>query len=275
MDLLSSAKGILRRALPAVVRRRQAKWMRDHCRDAFFDRQLANGIKLFGSDTPHVLLGPFAGLKYLNETVWGPIEPKWIGYYEAELHPIFETLPSGAYDAIVDVGSAEGYYSVSLAKKFPSAQIISYDTDPWAREQQARLSALNECKNISIRRNCTPLRLERDIRRSRKPLVICDIEGFEYRLLDPTKAPSLRRADILIEVHINPDDKELSIDEGCQEFIRRFSTSHSPRIFRIEQRNLDLIEANLPLNSMSRAEIAEAIYEHRNSSQKWLWLTTS
>jgi 23S rRNA U2552 (ribose-2'-O)-methylase RlmE/FtsJ len=220
-----------------------------------------------------VLLGPFAGVSYFNEVVWGPIEPKWIGCYEAELHPIFESMRPDEYDVIVDVGSAEGYYSVSLAKKFEKAEVISYDTDPWAREQQARLAKLNDCKNISIRRLCTPRRLERDIRHSKRSLVICDMEGFEYELLRPLEVPSLVNADILNEIHFTLDERKLSVDDGCQELIERFSASHLPKIISVMDRDLDLINSKLPMGFSNKSDLAEAVDEHRPSFQKWLWLT--
>jgi hypothetical protein len=52
----------------------------------------------------------------LNETVWGPIEPKWLGTYELELHSIIKGILRAEYNTIIDIGSAEGYYSVGLGK---------------------------------------------------------------------------------------------------------------------------------------------------------------
>jgi 23S rRNA U2552 (ribose-2'-O)-methylase RlmE/FtsJ len=268
---LQPIKQLLRRALPGVVQKRNARRLRSQFREAYFDRQHDNARRLFGANSPSVLLGPFAGTKYFNEVVWGPIEPKWIGYYEAELHSIFESMQPDAYDVIVDVGSAEGYYSVSMARKFKKAKVISYDTDPWAREQQTRLAILNGCHNITIRRSCTARRLENDIKRSKRSLVICDVEGFEYVLFDPTKTPSLRCADILIEIH-NSLDGRLDVDCGCRELTSRFSTTHSAQVLVVEKRDLNLISSQLPAGSLSLPALADATNEHRPSHQKWLWL---
>ncbi len=41
---------------------------------------------------PSVLTGPFRGMLYLDETVWGPITPKWAGSYEQELEDIIEKM---------------------------------------------------------------------------------------------------------------------------------------------------------------------------------------
>jgi 23S rRNA U2552 (ribose-2'-O)-methylase RlmE/FtsJ len=268
---MQSMKQLLRRALPGVVQRRNAKRLRSQFREAYYDRQRANALRLFGTNSPSVLLGPFAGVKYFNEVVWGPIEPKWIGYYEAELHPIFYSMQSDAYDVIVDVGSAEGYYSVSMARKFKQAKVISYDIDPWAREQQYRLALLNACKNIAIRRSCTARRLQNDIKGSHRSLVICDVEGFEYVLLDPTKTPSLERADILVEIH-NSLDGRLDVESGHEELTNRFRKTHSAQVFGVAERDIDLISSQLPIDSLSLSVLAVAINEHRPPHQKWLWL---
>jgi hypothetical protein len=269
---LHHIKQLLRRAFPGVVQKRNTRRFRSQVREAYFDRQHANARRLFGANPPSVLLGPFAGTKYFNEVVWGPIEPKWIGYYEAELHSIFESMQPDAYDVIVDVGSAEGYYSVAMARKFKKAKVVSYDSDPWAREQQARLADINGCKNISIRRCCAPRDLEADIKHSKRTLLICDIEGFEYELLNPIKVPSLTHADILIEIHFSLDERKLSVDDGCQEFIQRFHVSHTPQIISVEPRDLDLINSKLPMSFSMKSDLAEAVDEHRPSFQKWLWL---
>jgi hypothetical protein len=270
--LLATLKELLRTALPGVAARRQAWHRRNEFKAAYSQRQSKNARKLFGTGSPRVLSGPFAGLNYINEIVWGPIEPKWIGCYESELHPIFEAMTSNQYDVVIDIGSAEGYYSVSMAKMFPRATVFSYDTDPWARKQQARLAALNACNNLSIRHFCAPRQLENDIRSSKRSLVICDIEGFEYDLLKPDAVPSLARADILIEIHFSLDEPKLGVDEGCQEFIDRFAGTHTPRIVAVEKRDINLISSKILAASLTNVEIAEAIDEHRPSFQKWLWL---
>jgi hypothetical protein len=38
--------------------------------------------KLFGKANPVILSGPFKGMYYINEIVWGSITSKWLGTYE-------------------------------------------------------------------------------------------------------------------------------------------------------------------------------------------------
>src|SRR5262249_48348857 len=64
--------------------------------------------ELYAEDEPIVVqCGPFRGLRYFDETVWGSITPKWIGSYEAELHAVIAGIAGRPYTTIIDVGCAE------------------------------------------------------------------------------------------------------------------------------------------------------------------------
>ncbi len=63
--------------------------------------------------------GPFAGMAYLHRSLDGPLPPRLLGCYEAELHGALERILGTRYDTVVDIGCAEGYYAVGLALKMP------------------------------------------------------------------------------------------------------------------------------------------------------------
>lgn len=63
-----------------------------------------------------ILSGPFKGLMYPRESVGSAWAPKLLGTYESELSPTIERIVSGGYRSVVDIGAAEGYYAVGLAK---------------------------------------------------------------------------------------------------------------------------------------------------------------
>jgi hypothetical protein len=48
-------------------------------------------------------------MSYLDETVWGPITPKWAGSYEMELEDVIEEIVGRGYDRIVNLGCAARY----------------------------------------------------------------------------------------------------------------------------------------------------------------------
>ena len=209
--------------------------------------------------------GPFKGLRYFDETVWGSITPKWLGSYEAELHPIINQIVERSYDTIIDVGSAEGYYAVGLAVAVPAAKIFAFDTDFISRAQVRRLAALNHVTNrVRVEAFCSHRQLDK--LSTENTLVVCDVEGFEAQLLNPARSKSLLRDDILVEVH-----EADSSSEGEQLLMSRFLASH--RIERITATSRDSwIEQNLPRFSIPTETLRKATEEHRSSGRVWLWM---
>jgi hypothetical protein len=66
--------------------------------------------------------GPFAGMIYPESTVKvRNLIPKMIASYEDELTPWIEEAVAKNYPTIVNVGSADGYYAVGLARRLPGA----------------------------------------------------------------------------------------------------------------------------------------------------------
>jgi hypothetical protein len=245
---------------------RQRKWF---CKQFKFDQRIFRVVFYPENMTPEVLTGPFRGMKYLDEIVWGPITPKWAGAYEMELADIVAAIPGVGYDRIVDIGCAEGYYVVGLALLDRKADLLAFDRDPFARRQLKRLAGLNGVsERVRIAGNCTHRTLNEAIRD--KVLVICDVEGFETALMDPDKAPALRAADLLIEIHEEPTAGSMGVVEEL--IARRFSSSHT-----IERRVSFGREAWMEQHStvwesrVSRARMAKSLDESRIGPQTWLW----
>jgi hypothetical protein len=187
---------------------------------------------LFPSNSPvEVVNGPFKGMKYINEIVWGSITPKWLGSYEVELQPILEKIIGSNYNTIIDVGCAEGYYAVGMARAVPGAKVFVFDTDYISRKQVSRLAALNKVEaRFHLGKWCGHDDLNRIP--SGKTLVICDIEGFEAMLLDPTHAPGLLRCDILVEVH----EEDNAPGRVEQTLMSRFTPSHRIALVKASDR---------------------------------------
>jgi hypothetical protein len=262
------AKNLLNRLCPDVIFAMRARRSRRYFRDAFLSRQSRVKSTIYGDTDPVVLSGPFSGMKYLNEVCWGPIEPKWLGSYEQELQDVVGFILKNNYSRVVDVGSAEGYYAVGFAISFPSAQVYSYDIDPWARRQQRRLAELNGVKNLSIRKLCTNRELQTHL--SSHALLICDIEGSEYELLNPLQTPSLRKCDILVELHDNLD-AGLTIKSGADELTRRFSDSHKVVKLGVSPRSNSKFRTLVATN-LTDQQLTESMDERRSPDQVWLWL---
>lgn len=215
-----------------------------------------------------VQTGPFEGLRYFDETVWGSITPKWLGSYEAELHPVVRRIAEQSYQTIIDVGSAEGYYAVGLAVLSPGSTVFAFDTDFISRGQVRRLAALNGVTDrVRVRTFCR--HSDVDALSAGRTLVVCDIEGFEAQLLDPQAAPSLSRDDILVEVH-EASDSSAEVEHLLQS---RFSATHG--IERIEaqdrgpwvEENRRVLPAGIPDETLR-----QATEENRAAGRVWLWM---
>src|ERR1035437_8169988 len=88
-------------------------------------------VEKFGS---RVLDGPFAGMILTPMTHAEQLGPYILGLYESELREAWETVLRGSYTQIVDIGARFGYYAVGLAKRYPDASVIAFDTD-WRSEE--------------------------------------------------------------------------------------------------------------------------------------------
>lgn len=148
-----------------------------------------------------ILAGPLKGQKLFPDgTVTGSCLPRLMGNYEYELHDWLETVATIPYQTIINVGSAEGYYSIGLARLIPTAKVYAAEILP-NMQKLTMLAAQdnNVSDRITVIGEISPQNLNGLIRG--RTLVFCDIEGGEDALLDPSLAPRLADADILVEIH--------------------------------------------------------------------------
>ncbi len=169
------------------------------------------GIFAFVFTGGKVSAGPFAGMNYILSSIGSALAPKLLGTYEAELHGVVEQLLRGSFSVVVDVGAAEGYYAVGLARRFPGVPIIAFEQEETGRRLLAKLAGVNDVSDaIEVRARCEPA----DLQAALKPgaLLITDVEGYERVLIDPLVVPALKGATILTEVHGEGDalGRELS-----------------------------------------------------------------
>jgi hypothetical protein len=206
---------------------------------------------------------------YLDETVWGPITPKWAGAYELELEDIIDDVVRRGYDRIVNIGCAEGYYAIGLALLDHKAEVFAFDVDPIARGQTRRLARLNGVsERVRVFGECTHFKLNELIKG--KTIVVCDIEGRELVLLDPVKVPGLKDADLLVEVHEeSASDNILRVEERVA---GRFAGSHTiERRVAYDREKWIREHMSLWQGKVSRERMLKSLNEARSGSQVWLW----
>lgn len=216
------------------------------------------------SDGPIITHGPFAGMIYAVDASEGAHTARRLGCYEASLAPVIETIIARSYPLVLDIGCAEGYYAVGLARRMPNALVWARDADPKAQALCATLAAAN---NVTDRVQVGGLIEAADfnICTAQPTVIICDIEGAEGDLLNPATAPGLTRADILVEVHEGMHPGLLAT------LTTRFAPSHS--ITRID-RKLDDTALPAWMERLSDLDRLLALWEWRSGPTPWLWLQT-
>jgi hypothetical protein len=114
---------------------------------------------------------------------------------------LLRRLARRGHTAVVDIGCAEGYYAIGLARMLPNVQVYAYDTDPDARRLCAEMASANGVADrVHVGGFCSAEAL-RDIPLGSHALIISDCEGYELSLFTPETAAALADHDLLIEVH--------------------------------------------------------------------------
>ena len=178
-----------------------------------------------------VCAGPFQGMLLSDRSSWGFGDelPKALGQYESELHdPLLALQGSTQFDVILDIGCADGFYAVGLARLFTDSTVYAYDTDIKARKATLMAASQNGVSDrVDVRGLCDHQEIEALLSGGRRALIFCDCEGGERELVDLIKAPSLRQAFMVIECH------DCMMPGITEELLRRLQESHS--VTRIDE----------------------------------------
>lgn len=205
--------------------------------------------------------GPFAGMSYTRlVTTGGCIVPKLLGCYEQELHPAIKAVLECKFDAIINIGCAEGYYAIGMARAMPTTIVYAYDIDELARNRcQALAHSNGVADRVKIGQTISPDGF--NTYTDQRVLVICDIEGGEFALLDPIKSPVLLEFDFLVELH------PVGVD-SIENFTDRYSATHEVEVIQSGERNPEEFPE---LASLSPLDKLLAMYE-RFDATPWVYL---
>ena len=210
-----------------------------------------------------VMDGLLSGMDFLADSSEGCHVAKLLGTYEQPLHkPLKALLDQSAYQIIINIGCAEGYYAVGLARLLKDAVSYAYDTDPRARKACLQLAEKND---VTERMVVGELFSHGDFARfsEKKCLVFCDIEGAERELLDPRLAPELAALDIVVESH------ECLIPGTTELLLNRFSDTHD--IIKIEDNGMREL-SGMPSWFYELAHLDQllSVWEWRSGPTPWL-----
>jgi hypothetical protein len=204
------AHALARRALGPAYPRALRRWR--HAQGARRSRRVAAVTRRFVAwHGLTVSGGPFTGLVYPDQTALS-LAPKLLGIYERELHGAIEAAILAAPPVVVNVGAADGYYAVGLARRLPDVTVIAYEADAGQRELCRRVAAANGV-TLDIRGAAGRGDL------AGAALVVMDCEGCERALLEPPLAGT-----IIAELHD-------FLDPGIgEEIARRFAATHDVQL---------------------------------------------
>lgn len=202
--------------------------------------------------------GPLKGLEFLRQSAEGCHVAKLLGCYEQPLQPHIEAAIQSAYPVVLNIGCAEGYYAVGMA----DTKVMAYDLDPNARRVCA---ALAETNGVADRVQVGELFRPADFAAwaGQRVLVLCDIEGAEKDLLDPTVAPALAGMDLIVESH------EALLRGITQTLVDRFAPTHEITVVHDDgQRRLDA--APPWFANLAHLDQLLATWEWRSGPTPWL-----
>lgn len=225
MSITENALAQIRARLADPEGRSDYQLMESMLRLSTMWRSLVLANTLVQKDGLTVQNGPFKGMNYVGSASEGAVLPRLIGSYESELHPHILALTHEGLTDVIDVGCAEGYYAVGLARLMPEVKVHAFDIDPNAR---AKCAALIQANGVGERVTVGGAFNGEDFADfpAASTLVFMDIEGEERHLLDPALYPALKRLKIIVETHSIPSH------DVAADLTGRFKDSHD--IVRVE-----------------------------------------
>lgn len=214
-----------------------------------------------------VQTGPFKDLVIVPRTMWGDGDTaaKLMGVYEDELHGYIEQAISSDPDCVINIGSAEGYYSTGFAQRLTEIKVLAIDIDARAGHIVAENATANALTNVVPICQLVDVQwLKTNIVPYTRPLLVLDCEGAELDLLDPSAIPDLVKCSILVECHdcIKPGITDTIAD--------RFRKSHV--IQQTAQKTKDPYQFDW-CNDLSDCDKWALVHEGRPSTMTWLYMS--
>lgn len=214
--------------------------------------------------------GLFSGLQLGSDPTWAGFADKssqLFGLYEQEILQTLETIDKR--DVFINLGAADGYYANGMIIAGKVKMSYAYEIEQESRDillLNARLNGLSE--KVVIRGEAFP-DFYRDFKQSElnNSIILCDIEGGEFRLFNSETFSHLWSAIIIIELHdwAFPGETELVADLICAA-----EGTHRTKILKMSIRDLSSFEELEVLCDDDRWMICS---EGRPRMMSWLLLT--
>jgi hypothetical protein len=172
-------------------------------------------------------------MRYDGRAVYGAPMAKLLGTYEMELHSALATMLGCGFDRLINIGGAEGYYAVGLARNWGMKEVVVFELDPCGRNIISQLARENSVgETVSILGRCSEPDLVGILSDECADLLIMDVEGGEMELLSRRVTSRARKSTLLVETHD-------FISPGCTEQLReRLNGSHDVLVVSSRERTV-------------------------------------
>ena len=216
-----------------------------------------------------VAYGTFKGMKLSKNTYWSKndIITHILGVYEKHvLKKIIEFSKKGNYP-FIDIGAADGYFAIGMAFSEIFNKIYAFEIDERGRKSLNRNIGNNLCKDkvvVDIEANFETLKEIVD--KNKSAVILIDIEGSEFDLLDDKLLKLLSNCYIVCELHpalsTNGFEKQNKLINNVKAFFD----------FSIIQRESYCPNKFSELNEFTDEERLIAFGEGRENNMNWLIL---
>ena len=151
-----------------------------------------------------VAYGPFKGLKLISNAWWGEADKAsmLLGLYEQEVLNSLLNVPK-SHRTFIDLGAADGYYGIGVLVNKHYDQSYCFEMSKKGQTTIAKNAKLNLVNNKGIIHG----KAEKDFFKLLSPgqlsssVLLIDIEGGEFDLLDINLFKALKGSIIFIELH--------------------------------------------------------------------------
>jgi hypothetical protein len=150
-----------------------------------------------------VAYGPFAGMKLSTDVWWGGQfdAVKILGCYESIILRTLEDI-SIRDGVLIDIGAADGYFAIGSLRAGFFGRAICYEASERGRAALATNASRNGVMDrIEIRGAADSVTLQTDFVPNNRGVVLCDVEGMEFDLLDAGALENLRGMHVIVELH--------------------------------------------------------------------------
>lgn len=158
------------------------------------------GIETTNTNQP-IKYGVFQNIKYesiLN--LQAGIVQKLFGVYEIEISSHLLGFFKNRYDYVINIGAAEGLFSIVFEKSLPNTPVYSFEQDFNTRMLFRHMCSINQCNNVVVA-GSFDLTTVNDIDALKRGFIFSDCEGFELSVFSKANIHKFENCDLVIETH--------------------------------------------------------------------------